>query len=470
MPDLHGSPALRHRVLTSILAVTALAVIVFALPLGIVVQRLYRTEMVTALQQEAARVAAVVPDGLPSTAAALPPGNLPRESLSSPAIVGVYDTAGRRVAGAGPRLSALAANGGASQVRGGQEGIDLAVIAPIPSDQKMVGTVRAALPYSAVNQHVYRAWAAMAVFAAAAIALAAVVARRQAVRLATPLERLTHAARALGDGDFTVRAERFGVREAETASQALEDTATHLGRLLARERTFSSDVSHQLRTPLTALRAGLETAVERPDADLRPALRDALIRSEHLSDIVEDLVSLLRQPGFSVVPVNVGALLAEVTARWEGPLSTRDRRLVLACGPGIACCLAPPAAVRQILDVLISNALWHGEGTVTVTTRQAGDYVDIEVCDEGAGLDSELPLLPAGQAARGAHASPAGPHRQWDGHGRGLPLACSLAAASGGCLTLRHAAPEPVFALSLPAPAAAGQPSGRQPAAPASKR
>jgi signal transduction histidine kinase len=308
----------------------------------------------------------------------------------------------------------------------------------------------------------------MAVFAAAAIALAAVVARRQAVRLATPLERLTHAARALGDGDFTVRAERFGVREADTASRALEDTATHLGRLLARERTFSSDVSHQLRTPLTALRAGLETAVERPDADLRSALRDALTRSEHLSDIVEDLVSLLRQPGFSVVPVNVAALLAEVTARWEGPLATRDRRLALACEPRLLCCLAPPAAVRQILDVLISNALWHGEGTVTVAAWQAGEYVDIEVSDEGAGLDSEGAAGPGGG--------------QWDGHGRGLPLARSLAAASGGCLTLRRAAPEPVFALSLPAPGAlapsplpetADQPGaagGRQSVAPTSKR
>ena len=463
MPDPHGDPPLRRRVLASILAATALAVTVFALPLGIVVQRLYRTETVTALQQEASRVAAVVPDGLPSTPVTLPPGSLPREILSAPAIVGVYDTAGRRVAGAGPGLSALA-NGGTSQVRVAREGIDLAVSVPIPSDQKMVGTVRAALPYSVVSQHVYRAWAAMAVFAAAAITLAAVVARRQAARLATPLERLTHAARALGDGDFTVRAERFGVREADTASRALEDTATHLGRLLARERTFSSDVSHQLKTPLTALRAGLESAVERPDADLRSALRDALTRSEHLSDIVEDLVSLLRQPGFSVVPVNIGALLAEVTARWEGPLATRDRKLVLACEPELPRCLAPPAGMRQILDVLISNALWHGEGTVSVSARPSGEYVDIEVSDEGAGLDGEPPPRPSGQPGA------AGPPGQWDGHGRGLPLARSLAAASGGCLTLRRAAPEPVFALSLPAPAATGQPSRRQPAVSASNR
>lgn len=424
-----GAP-LRRRVLVSILAVTTLAVVLFALPLGIAVQRLYRTEAVTALQQEAARVAAVVPDGLPGGPVRLPP------TAMSPGRVGVYDTTGRRVAGSGPGLSALAANGGTTRVRAGLEGIDLAVIVPIPSDQKMVGTVRAAVPYSVVTQRVYRAWAAMAILAVAAIGLAAVSARRQAIRLAAPLERLTRAARALGDGDFTVRAERSGVREADTASQALEDTATHLGRLLTRERAFSSDVSHQLRTPLTALRVGLESAVTRPDADLRAALHDALDRSEHLSVIVDDLVSLLRQPGFAVVPVDVGPLLRDVTARWEGPLAARDRRLALAIEPHLPRCPAPAPAVRQILDVLISNALWHGDGTVTVDAHHTGGYIDIEVSDEGPGLSAE---------------PPADPVEQGDGHGRGLPLARSLAAATGGSLVLRRAAPRPVFRLSLPA-------------------
>jgi signal transduction histidine kinase len=112
--------------------------------------------------------------------------------------------------------------------------------------------------------------------------------------------------------------------------------------------------------------------------------------------------------------------------------------------------------VRQILDVLISNALWHGEGMVSVAARQDGEYIDIEVSDEGAGLD-------CGPSADAAH-----PVGQWDGHGRGLPLARSLAAASGGCLTLRRAAPEPVFALSLPAPPLRGAPASSTPPPPAS--
>jgi signal transduction histidine kinase len=432
MDRKHSGVPLRRRVLLSILAVTTLAVILFALPLGFAVQRLYRTEAVTALQQEAAGVAAVVPDG-PGV-----PVRLPRGAASQVSVVGVYDTAGHRVAGLGPSRSVLAAAGRKSQVRTGIEGVDLAVVAPIPSDQKAAGAVRAAVPYSRVTGRVYRAWLAMALFALAALALAAVVARRQAVRLAAPLERLTIAARALGDGDFTIRAEHSGVHEADSASQALEDTATHLGGFIERQRAFSSDVSHQLRTPITALIVGLESALGRPGADPRSALQDALARSEHLSTIIEDLLGLARQPGFVAIPVDTGALLEEIRARWEAPLTSRGRRLAAATGPRVPRCLAPAAAVRQILDVLISNALWHGEGTVTIEACEAGPVVAIDVSDEGPGLPDGFPASPAERA---------------NGHGRGLPLAHSLACAAGGRLELLRAGPCPVFRLSLPATA-----------------
>src|SRR5258705_13531173 len=103
-PEHSGVP-LRRRVLVAILAVTALAVILFALPLGIAVQRLYRTEAVTALQRDAARAAGVVPDTIPGG-----PVSLPRPSPAPPGIGG-FGTAGRRVAGSGPGPSGPAARG-----------------------------------------------------------------------------------------------------------------------------------------------------------------------------------------------------------------------------------------------------------------------------------------------------------------------------------------------------------------------
>ncbi|HEY4461524.1 MAG TPA: HAMP domain-containing sensor histidine kinase [Streptosporangiaceae bacterium] len=444
----HGGPPLRHRVLVSIMTVTVFAVVLFTLPLGIAVQRLYRSEAVTALQRDAARAAAVVPDTIPGRGLSVP------SRPSSFRTLGVYDTAGRRVAGSGPGRSVLAANGAKAQVRDAVEGVDLAVIAPIPSDQKAVGTVRAAVPYSIVTDRVHQAWAAMGLLAFLAVALAAVLARRQAVRLAAPLERLTLVARALGDGDFTVRAERFGVREADTASQALEDTATQLGQLLQRERAFSSDVSHQLRTPLTALTVGLESALSRPDADLRAALGDALSRSDHLRSTVEELLSLIRRPGHAAQPIDLTALIDDVRARWHGPLAAHARRLVMRAEPDLPRCLAPAAAVRQIVDVLVGNALGHGAGTVTVDVHDVGSGAAIDVADEGPGLAGDPDELLAGSAERA------------DGHGRGLPLARALADAAGGRLVVRRAAPGPVFSLLLPA--APDDPGDDQPAGPGS--
>ena len=446
---------MRRRVLVAILAVTALAVILFALPLGVAVQRLYRTEAVTTLERDAARAAAVVPDTIPGSAISLP------YRPSSQPVIGVYDTSGRRVAGSGPPHSRLAASGPQAQIRDAVEGGDLAVIAPIPSDQKAVGTVRAAVPYSTVTGRVHQAWAVMALLALLAIGLAAVLARRQSVRLAAPLERLTRAARALGDGDFTVRAERSGLREADTASQALAETATQLGDLLDRERAFSADVSHQLRTPLTALMVGLEGALDRPGADLPTAIRDALSRSEHLRTTIDDLLTLVRPPGRAPVPVDLTGLADDVCARWETAFAARGRRLVAATEPDLPYCVVHPAAMRQILDVLVGNALWHGEGTVTIAARERDGGVAIEVSDEGPGFAADPAGLLAGSAS------------QADGHGRGLPLACSLAAAAGGSLVVRRAAPHPVFSLLLPATApgaVTGGRSGRHPAGSVSKR
>jgi signal transduction histidine kinase len=170
---------------------------------------------------------------------------------------------------------------------------------------------------------------------------------------------------------------------------------------------------------------------------------------------------LVRRPGFAGTPVDLGALLDDVSARWETLLAARGRRLVRVTEPHLPRCLAPPAAVRQILDVLIGNALWHGDGTVTLEAYATGPHVAIDVSDEGAGLPAEPAELLAGSAL-------AGSAERADGHGQGLRLAFSLAAAAGGSLMVRRAAPQPVFCVLLTA-ATVGRP-GAHPAAPASKR
>jgi signal transduction histidine kinase len=130
--------------------------------------------------------------------------------------------------------------------------------------------------------------------------------------------------------------------------------------------------------------------------------------------------------------------------------------------------------------VLISNALWHGEGTVTLTARQAAGSVAIDVSDEGPGMPGD-PAQDAWSSPGGAlccaqrdmsdalpcPGTPPGPRAKVagtrspadDGHGRGLPLARSLASAAGGNLALSRPGPEPVFTVTFPVASDAAQPA-----------
>src|SRR5882757_9517356 len=128
MPSPSSGPSLRHRVMLSIVAVTILAVVVFALPLGIAVQRLYRAEAVSALQEDAARVAASLPDTL--TGGSLSADGKRLLAAVASTSIGVYDLTGHRIAGAGPARSGLAASSGAAQVRSAVEDAQLVVTAP----------------------------------------------------------------------------------------------------------------------------------------------------------------------------------------------------------------------------------------------------------------------------------------------------------------------------------------------------
>src|SRR4051812_20561579 len=109
-------------------------------------------------------------------------------------------------------------------------------------------------------------------------------------RLAVPLERLARAARRLGQGDFASRAPRGGVAEADEIAAALDDTARRLGDLVARERAFSAGASHQLRTPLAALRIELEALELRSEAP--PELARALAQVERLQTTIDTLLAV----------------------------------------------------------------------------------------------------------------------------------------------------------------------------------
>ncbi len=427
-----GRP-LRRRIRTGILGVTAVAVLLFALPLGFAVNRLYRGEEVARLQRDATRVVALVPDN-PVT----PDGRLqlPAAAAADPR-VGIYTPGGARAGGHGPSRSALAAAARDGRVHQATEDGQLVVTVPVPSDTAVVAVVRAGVPAIVVTDRTRRSWAAMALLGLVVLGVAGVLARREGRRIAAPLERLTSAARSLGDGNFAIAVDRSGIREADAAGEALRDTAAHIGKLLERERAFSADASHQLRTPLTGLLLGLESALDRPDADLRAEVTTAITRGRQLDETIDDLLSL-RRDGSRVSALDLDVEVHAAGERWRPHLAAESRSLDVDVRPRTRAVTTAGPAVRQILDVLIGNALEHGRGTVSVTASDLGGAVAVEVADEGAGL-------PGDPEAAFVRRSP-----DASGHGIGLALARSLAEAEGGRLIVRRSGPRPVFALLLP--------------------
>ncbi len=420
---------MRRRLVAAIVAVATAAVVLFAVPLGLVLRSSYRDEELARLQRDTlAATRAIDVSAAPGDPVELPRG---------PDAVAAYDGEGIRVAGRGPAVAddlvreALAS--GRAADRSAPDRLEVAV--PLLTGERVTGAVRATRSDEAVSDRTHRAWLALAALAAALVAAAVLAALVLGRRLARPLERLGASARRLGEGDFTVRSSRSGVPEVDAVGAALDTTAQRLDDLVSRERSFSADASHQLRTPLAALRLELE-AMELGGAG-SPELTAALGQVERLQGTIETLLSVARDRPRQGARADLRALLDGVEERWRGVLADRGRPLRTIVHSAHPVAAASPGVVSEVLDVLLSNADRHGSGPVTVTVREVEGWLAVDVGDEGAGLTG----APEDTFERRSDAA--------EGHGIGLALARSLAHADGGRLTVTRAAPRPVFTLML---------------------
>lgn len=421
---------MKRRIVVSIVGVALVALLLLGIPLAVAVEQFYAKEQVLYLDREASEATQRVDAGTISS------GRRVEIHDEGGTRLAVYDSSGRKMSGTGPEWAdppvehALEGNPDDARIGG-----DTVVAITLYDAGRVVGAMRASEARQVVVNRTLRTWLIMAVLAIAALVVVVLLARRQARRLTRPIDELVLAANRLGGGDFSVRTERSGVPELDEVGDALDTTADRLGNLVARERAFSSDASHQLRTPLAGLRIQVESALLTPGRDPRVALEATLEPIDRLDATVSSLLELARDAHPRRDPLDAADLVADVNGEWEARLVGAGRGVLVAIDDDLPSPPVAEPAIRQILHVLLENAFVHGAGTVTISVRRVTGALAIDVADEGPGLREGAPAFTRRADRSG---------------GIGLPLARSLAEAEGARLVLERAGPGPVFRLIIP--------------------
>lgn len=409
---------MRRRLILSTALIALAAVLVLGIPLAIVEARRAHTDATARLEREADAVAAAVDDRLEGR---LPIRASDLNHLVHPGHRVVIDDHGRQIV-----LGAIA------------PGATLSVGSGLAREAHVI----ASAPKAEVSRRVRNIWLLVGGLGLGGTAAAVALAGLQARRLARPLERLAHASAELGTGDFSVRAGSFGVPEIDAVASALDASAARIAGLIGREREFSANVSHQLRTPLTGLRLRLEelARISDPETVAREASA-ALAEADRLERTIAELSAAARsgRAGDPAV-LDLDELVGRHRTGWQAEFAARRRTLRAKSAGTPIHVSGTPGSVGQALDVLIENGLRHGAGTVTVTVGVSRDQPCIRVEDEGAGIPEG-----ADQRIFERGSSPAG------GTGIGLPLARALVEADAGRLVLVRRQPAAFEILLRPA-------------------
>jgi signal transduction histidine kinase len=231
--------------------------------------------------------------------------------------------------------------------------------------------------------------------------------------------------------------EETGMHEVDLTINNLYLAATDAQRRLDAERTLAADVSHQLRSPLTALSLRLEQiSQDTKDTNVQQDSIAALGQVDRLVKLVEGLLTTWRSTtDRDLSEIDVFELLTSVKERWLTKVQSSGRKIVIECEPGLAA-LGTPEVQELVLSVLIENSLQHGAGTIQISARDFQSWTLIEIKDEGDGIsqDIESTLMTQGVTTGGT--------------GLGLAWARNQVASDGGRLELRSLKPA-IFGIFL---------------------
>lgn len=409
---------MRRRLLLVTLAVTTLLVAAFAVPLGLLVRDVARDRAITDAERDSAALVPVL------------------AATTEPALL--EEAVERTTAGADGRLTVWLPDGTVvgEQHAPDDDGVTLArdrqvafsrsradsvdVYTPVVVEGGVV-VLEVHIPPSLLHEGVSTAWAILAGLAIALLAVAVLVSDRLARTVTRPAVDLAATSRALAAGDTSARAEATGPPEIAEVGAALNLLADRIDELLAGERERVADLSHRLRTPLTALRLDAESA------GAAAIISDV----DRLEAEVTEIIRTARRPlqGSVVLSCDLAAVAAERAEFWAA-LADDD-------GRPHRCEVSPPGPHRVRLaagdaaaavDALLGNVFTHtpdGTGYAVSVTRQ-GSRAVVAVEDGGPGIGDAAAL------ARGT--STAG------STGLGLDIAARAARDAGGELRVERSA------------------------------
>jgi signal transduction histidine kinase len=272
-------------------------------------------------------------------------------------------------------------------------------------------------------------WMLIAGVAAAALLAAALVAIGLARWLSRPITTLAGAAHQLGEGALHTRTHvSTGPPEAQNLSAAFDTMAARIESLVRGNQALMADVSHQVRTPLAALRLRLELLAQDADENTAAELAGAQEEIARLARMTSGLLAVARAENHAVrtTLVDVSAVARDRCETWRPVADEREVMLgVGARGPMVA--RLGQDQLEQILDNLLANALdaLPVGGTLTVTVRADGPRVQLMVRDNGPGLSDQQQHTAFRRFSAGA-----------GGTGLGLAVVDRLATANGGSATL----------------------------------
>ncbi len=316
------------------------------------------------------------------------------------------------------------------------------VAVPISIGDRVYGALRVSYSTNQIDAEVRRYWVVLVGAGFVTLLLAAILGILLARWVTRPIAKLRDAATRIGSGELSARADvDRGPPEIKDLASAFNATAVRLEELVTAQEQFVADASHQLRTPLTALRLRLEMLEIDSDDANRDDIDGARNEVQRMSRMVDGLLALARAErtqGARPGRLELDEALQERAAAWQPVAEERDVSIVARGGGLKARCT--PDMLSQVLDNLIANALEVAPAN-SVLTLQAntedsspGSVIAVHVIDHGPGLTDEQRERAFDRFWRATNE-----RGELGGTGLGLAIVQKLVESEGGRAELRAA-------------------------------